>query len=69
MKRNFIKFLSAFLGSYFSVFLLSGANVMFENSFSAPEELSKWLIMFFCVAGMIRVIDFILCFLFVKEQE
>lgn len=47
--------------------LLSGAKVMFESWFAAPEAISKALIMLFSFIGAIKIIDAVLSFLFLKK--
>lgn len=47
--------------------LLSGADVMFQYWFAAPKEISRQAIMLLSVTGMVKMVDAILSFFFLKE--
>lgn len=67
MNHKLIKCISIFLGILISASLLSGANVMFESWFAAPEIISKVLIMLLSFIGTIKIINITLSYFILKK--
>lgn len=67
MKKTY-KILAIIIGLLLSSFLLSGAGVTHDYLYSAPENLSKFIVSIWFSISMILVIYKFLCYLF-KQQN
>jgi hypothetical protein len=70
MKNKIIDAFCLVVGVLFSSSLLSGANVMFANTwYPLPCKFSNFFVMIFCMIGVVLTVKKIVGFIFKSEKE